>query len=373
MSAVGQGNGRAAPGPAGAGATPSDAHGPEPDLSGFDRPYMERFLAERCGPILKGLFRMKVEGLDRLDLKRPGILAGNHNWGLWGISEVLGFEYAWYLEQRERPPDLIAQGGPELQQIPVLNTLVRRAGIVVASMNGMLTPLRQGRWVLIQPGAVVDQGRPIWMRRRSRIKKVSWVGERRVLTDTLGYVAAAAEGGYPIYPVAWSGTHELAPILFESTRLLRWSGIHRMRREENLPSFPITLNHLINLGAFLLTPLRRSPAAWAAFALANVYVDWVFAYPIFPFQLRIKVGDPIEVPDLSQRHVSVLERQRIYRDIHARVVKQVDEMLVELDEGRPWVHAGLAAQRAVSAVFRRGAAAPANAAPAAPIATPQRG
>lgn len=314
------------------------ALGPVPDLSGFDREYIERFL-QRSRVLLEGIFRMRVEGLEHLDLSKPSILSGNHNWGLWGITEVMGLEHAFYNQPGKRPPDLIAQGGPELRKIPLLNTLCRKAGVVVASMNGMLTPLRQGNWVLIQPGAVVDQGRPIWMRRKSRIKKVGWLGSRRVLTDQLGYVAAATEGGYPIYPVAWSGTHELSPILFESTRLLHLTGLNRLRREENLPSFPITLNHLINLGIFALTPLRASPWGWAAFLALNIYFDPAFCYPLFPFQLRIKIGEPIQVPDLTDGSLSAVERQRIYREIHARVVARVDEMLVELDAGRPWVAA----------------------------------
>jgi 1-acyl-sn-glycerol-3-phosphate acyltransferase len=306
-----------------------------PDLSGFDRGYYVGFL-QKCRFLLESVFRLEVQGLDHLRLESPGILAGNHNWGLWGITEVLGISYAWYLRQSE-PPDLIGQGGPELQKIPVLRTLVRRAGVVVASMPGMLGPLRDGRWILIQPGAVVDQGRPIWQRRRSRMKKVSWLGPERVLTDQLAYIAAAAEGGYPIYPVAWSGTHELAPILWESTRLLRWTGTQRLRREENLPSFPITLNHFINLGLFLATPLRHSALGWVGFALLNIYFDPAFSYPIFPFRLRIKIGAPIQVPNLSGKRLPLAERQRLYREIHQRVTQSVDAMLVELDEGRPWV------------------------------------
>jgi 1-acyl-sn-glycerol-3-phosphate acyltransferase len=307
-----------------------------PDLAGFDREYYVEFL-RKCRFLLKSVFRMEVTGLEQLRLESPGILAGNHNWGLWGITEVLGLEYAWYHEQAQPAPDLIGQGGPELQKIPLLSTLVRRAGIVVASMQGMLGPLKEGRWILIQPGAVVDQGRPIWQRRRSRMKKVSWLGSERVLTEQLAYVAAATEGGYPIYPVAWSGTHELAPILWESTRLLHWTGTQRMRREENLPSFPITLNHVLNLAVFLATPLRRSPLGWVGFTLLNLYFDPVFAYPIFPFQLRIKIGAPIPVPDLSQKRLPLAEKHKIYREIHERVTHAVDSMLVELDEGRPWV------------------------------------
>jgi 1-acyl-sn-glycerol-3-phosphate acyltransferase len=307
-----------------------------PDLSGFDRPYYVEFL-RKCQFLLESVFRMEVTGLEHLRFEKPGILAGNHNWGLWGITEVLGLSYAWYHQQPQPAPDLIGQGGPELQKIPLLRTLVRRAGIVVASMQGMVGSLQEGRWVLIQPGAVVDQGRPIWQRRRSRMKKVSWLGPQRVLTDQLAYVAAAAEGGYPIYPVAWSGTHELAPILWESTRLLHWTGTQRMRREENLPSFPITLNHFINLAVFLATPLRKSALGWLGFTLLNIYFDPVFSYPIFPFKLRIKIGAPIEIPNLSRQRLPLAERQAIYREIHQRITREVDAMLTELDEGRPWV------------------------------------
>jgi hypothetical protein len=141
--------------------------------------------------------------------------------------------------------------------------------------------------------------------------------------------------------------------LLESTRLLHWTGLNRLRREENLPSFPITLNHFINLGLFLLTPWAASPLGWALFLFVNIYVDWAFCYPIFPFQLRIKVGAPIAVPDLSTENVAPLERQRIYRTLHAQVVTEVDRMLEELDEGRPWVDIGRKLRRACAAFGAR--------------------
>jgi 1-acyl-sn-glycerol-3-phosphate acyltransferase len=299
----------------------------------FDREATER-IVRRFGPILRWLFRARVTGVERIDPRRPGVLVQNHNWSTLGGIEGVAFWYEWYVNQRARRlPQLVGQGGPMAND----HRFMRRIGIVRASMKEMMAALRSGRFVATTPGSEVDQLRSVWERTRSRLKKLSWVGGRPVLTDPLAYVAAAVEGGFPIYPVACSGTHEMSPILWESRRILRWSGLDRVRWMGMWPSFPVTLNHLVNFGVFALTPLGASPVAWLLFVLANVYFAPLYSYPLIPVQVRIRVGDPIDVPDLSDAKMSEGERQRIYRAVHAQVVARIDAMLVELDAGRPWV------------------------------------
>src|SRR5262249_9351948 len=120
------------------------------------------------------------------------------------------------------------------------------------------------------------------------------------------------------------------------------------------PSFPITLNHIINLALFLLSPWSRSIVAWVVFSLANIYVDMVYAYPIFPFQVRMRVGAPIQVPKLAIGGLSAKQRVDVYRAIHAEVERSLAAMLEELDSSRPWVRAS----RWVIRLRRRAVASP---------------
>ena len=311
------------------------------DGEGFDRAFTERIL-RRFVPVMRHLFRTRVEGVERIDPQRPAILVQNHNWATLGGVEGVAFWIEWYLHQRDRRlPQLVGQGGPLAND----QRFMRRIGIVRASMKGMMEALRSGRFVATTPGSEVDQLRSVWQRNVPRLKRVTWVGKRAVLVDSLAYVAAAAEGGFPIYPTACSGTHEMSPILWESRCLLRWTGIHRMRWMGMWPSFPITLNHFINFTVFALTPLVSSPLAWVLFVLANVYFAPLYSYPVFPVQVRIRVGEPVEVPDLSGSTLSEIERQRIYRSVHAEVLRRIGEMLVDLDAGRPWLRAFEALRR----------------------------
>jgi 1-acyl-sn-glycerol-3-phosphate acyltransferase len=304
----------------------------KPDLSGLSRRFARGFFWLGALPV-RVLFRLRFEGLEHLRLDRPGIIVSNHNLGCWGSLESFAMGYVWYWLQAD-PPDLVHQGGTVFYKLPFGPTLARRVGAVPASVEGMRTPLREGRWIHVQPGALVDQYRPIWLRNRPRLKKVSWIGRRRVLSDQLAYAGVAVEGGHPIYPLAVSGSQEITPILWESVFLLRWTGLRWLRRDEDWPSFPITLNHVVNLVVFLLTPFAASAWAWGVFLLANVYVDWVYLYPLFPVQLRMRLGEPIE-PRLPTSP-SVVERLQEYRRTHRDVVQRLDDMLDDIEASRPW-------------------------------------
>lgn len=303
------------------------------DGEDFDRGRAERIL-KRYWSVIQPLFRPRVEGIEHIDPKNPGILVQNHNWATFGGIEGAAFFHAWYVAEKDRKlPRLVGQGGPVAND----HRFMRRLGIVRASLKNMTDALQRGHYVGTTPGAEVDQLRPVWQRNRSRLKRVSWLGKRPVLSDCLSYVAVAAEGGYPIYPVACSGSHEMAPILWESPRLLRWTGLHRAHWIGTWSGFPITLNHLVNFALFALTPLAGSLWAWAIFLLANIYFAPLYQYPLLPVQVRLRVSEPVPVPDLRSSAISETERMRVYREVHAKVVSRIDEMLDELDDGRPWI------------------------------------
>ncbi len=303
------------------------------DGDGFDRDHAERIL-KTYWRFIQPIFRPRVDGLERIDPAKTGILVQNHNWSTFGGIEGAAFFHAWYVAEKDRHlPQLVGQGGPVAND----HRFMRRLGIVRASLKNMTDTLRRGHFVATTPGSEVDQLRPVWQRNQSRLKRVSWLGNRPVLSDCLSYIAVAAEGGYPIYPVACSGTHEMTPILWESPRLLRWTGLHRAHWLGAWSGFPITLNHFVNLGLFALTPLAGSFWAWALFLLANIYFAPLYQYPLFPIQVRLRVCEPVPVPDLRGSDITESERMRVYRDVHAKVVSRIDGMLEELDEGRPWI------------------------------------
>jgi len=328
---------------------PAPGRSPLPWLAdvGYDRSFVESRL-RLWGVLLRSVFRLRADGAERVDLSRPGILVQNHNWAAFGAIEGIALWYHWYIQNADRrPPRLAGQGGPASLNF----ASNRRMGIVQSSLKSMSEALARGDWVCITPGGETDQHRPLSQRNHARLKRVSWVGGRPVLSDQLSYVAVACEGGFPIHPVAYSGTHESAPILLESVWLLKLTRLHRVFPAMNWSAFPVTLNHVVNLVVFLLTPLASQPLAWVAFVLINVYVIPAYCYPILPIQLRLRIGEAIETPDLSGLRLPASERSRIYRSIHRQAVSRIDEMLAELDRDRPWSRA----VRLLSRLTRRAA------------------
>jgi 1-acyl-sn-glycerol-3-phosphate acyltransferase len=306
---------------------------PAPE-STMDLQFTRKFI-KIAGFFLKYIFRIRVEGLQHLDFSKPGMIVANQNAGVWGILNVVSVGYAWY-EFQDNPPQFVTQGGKIVFTLPIMRDLVKRIVFVPVSLQGMREPLRQGQWIFVTPGANADQFRPIWERNRVRFKKVAWVDHKLVLTEQLGYIGVASEVGCPIYPLAISGTHEMSPVIYECTRIDRWLGLRWLRKGEQWAGFPITLNHLINTAIFLATPFRTSVLAWIMFLLINIYIDIIYLYPIFPFQMKLKFGEPISIPKVEPRQMGHRETHRLYHQLHSDVVNRMNYLHDEIEATRPW-------------------------------------
>ncbi|MBI4616826.1 MAG: 1-acyl-sn-glycerol-3-phosphate acyltransferase [Planctomycetes bacterium] len=288
----------------------------------------------RAGWLLRRIFRLEVEGLERIDRDRPGVLVINHNSGLWGLLDICAVYYAWHHLQAA-PGPLSSMGERLVAQAPLLGGLFRRAGIYHGTPASLESVARRGHWVLVSPGGNVDMGRPIWRRNRVRFQKPFWIKGRRYFRDQLWYLQPVLDCGMPLYPVAISGTHEMTPILWESPRLYRWLGLKKLRGDEFWGGYPITINHLLNLAIFLATPLRSSLLAWIVFLLANTYFDPMLSYPLILPRVRIRIGEPI--PELGYSSATThMGREAALRATHQRLEAAVNSMLVDLDRKRWW-------------------------------------
>ena len=314
--------------------------GPTSAWEGYDAEYVRRFY-ERVGPWLRRVFRLQVSGLEHLCSDEPGILVANHNAGLWGILDVASIYYAVHHLAPKPLGELMAMSEETVFKIPGLGDIAARTGLKVPSVRCLDDCLDQHCWVLVTPGANTDQLRSIWLRRRPRFQRAIFLNGRRIFRDQTWYIDSALRRNLPLYPVSVSGTHEMTPILWESSRLYRWSGLAKWRGDEHWPGFPITLNHVLHAGLLALSPLGASPVAWAIFVLLHVYVDVLYSYPLFPFQIKVHFGSPIRAGDYLEAS-SVAERQRIRRRVHQELVESVREGLRRLDEDRLWYRAARA-------------------------------
>lgn len=314
---------------------PAAAPGSSAALPPRDIEYAARFFGA-FGWLLRRILRLDVTGLEHLDPSRPGVLVTNHNLGCWGLLDVAAVGYAFY--HLQKPPALLAGMGEELaQKVPILGKRLPRAGMYVGTPANLRACLDRGDWLLIPPGGNCDMGRPIWMRNRVRFQKPFWVKGKRYFREQVWYLPESLARRVPLYPVAISGTHEMTPVLWESPRLFRYSGLKKLREKEFWGGYPITANHLVNLAIFLATPLRSSLFAWVVFALLNLYADPLFTYPLFPFPIRVRFGRPIEDVGYSEE-LPFQERQASVERAQERLVGSVNELLEQLDGGtwRRW-------------------------------------
>lgn len=305
---------------------------PRSAAEGYDAAFTARFY-RMVGPVLAAIFRLQVTGTE--NLRTPGILASNHNAGLWGILDVLLLYHAFH-NLRANPGILSAMSEETVFKVPVLGPVAAKTGLKIPNPGVLGDCLDSGHWVYITPGANTDQLRPIWMKNRARFQKAVFVNGRRVFRDQTWYLDAALARGAPVYPVSISGTHEMTPILWESPAILRWSGLERLRRDEHWPGFPITLNHFINAAILAATPLRSAWWAWLVFAALHVYVDFLYSYPLFPFQVKIHFGEPLPAGRYEDG-MRLGEKQARQQKLHDDLVSKVNASLTRLDSERWWV------------------------------------
>lgn len=284
--------------------------------------------------LLRRLFRWQVTGLEQLERARPGILAINHNAGCWGILDIVAVYCAFHFVLPPGPNVLYGMSVQRTFGLPIIGSIARRIGLRPPTPAALGECLRAGGWVLLAPGGDTDMRRPIWQRNRVRFKKSLFVGGRRVLRDNLWYLDAALAVGVPVYPVAISGTHEMTPILWESTRFFRWCGLHWLRADESWPGFSLTLNHLLNAALFATTSFAVSPIAWAIFLAVHIYCEFAYFYPLFPFQVKMHLCQPVTGEPYPAGGLAA--RQAAQHDANDQVVSRINSALERLDRERWW-------------------------------------
>jgi 1-acyl-sn-glycerol-3-phosphate acyltransferase len=160
-------------------------------------------------------FRVKSHGHEHLPAEGPAILAANHGGllpfdGAMGILDVL---------LHTDPPRLArAIVDRWAGRLPWVNVFYARVGQVVGTRENFSDLLEDGQLVLVFPEGVEGIRKPVTQRYRLQRFHV-------------GFVEQSLRSGAPIVPMAFLGTDDQAPILFDVKPLARRLG---------LPAFPIT-------------------------------------------------------------------------------------------------------------------------------------
>lgn len=232
------------------------------------------------GPLVRLLFRPRLEGSEHLPADRPFLLVANHSGG--GAAEVGCLATLW-LERLHPERPLTAMAHPLAFYVPGIAAFLRGAGAIPSSYRHAEEALARGVPVLVFPGGDHEAFRPLWQAGR-----VDFAGRR-------GFLALARRARVPVVPLGIRGSHYTVPILLRS-RLLAWlAGV----RAAGLKRLPVTLWLVAGVSA---TAVAAAPALGPAWTVVLCWL-WVvcpltYFLPLVPWPIRLRVGPPLEPGDL---------------------------------------------------------------------------
>jgi 1-acyl-sn-glycerol-3-phosphate acyltransferase len=186
---------------------------------GYDRFGLSPETIRRVFPIFYALykvyFRVKSEGHEHIPVEGPAILAANHG-GLLPFDGAMGVVDTFLHTDPPRLPRAIVERWAGT--LPWVNVFFARVGQVIGTRENFADLLAEGHPVLVFPEGVAGIRKPISQRYRLQHFHV-------------GFVEQALRARAPIVPMAFIGTDDQAPILYDVKSLARRLGI---------PAVPIT-------------------------------------------------------------------------------------------------------------------------------------
>lgn len=300
--------------------------------AGIDLKYILKFL--KSFSWLIKLLRYNSINDNSIDQNSPTMYLVNHGQGFWGIIDVIIALDYWYNKRKFTTP-LYLISEEIVFKIPIIKYLAIKAGLKNASRQNIEFLLSTGASVLIPPGGDGELIKPVWMKNRPVFTKSIYINGKMKLKTQTWFLDSALKTKIPIVPLSISGTHEMTPILYTSFLIHKYSGMAYLRRNEFLPGYPITINHFVNLGLFLLTPFSESLLAWIIFILSHIYIDFLYTYPIVFRKICIKFSNAINIAnDFDYMQLKQCDRKIIRLKYLKQIDKSIREGLKECDNKR---------------------------------------
>jgi 1-acyl-sn-glycerol-3-phosphate acyltransferase len=174
--------------------------------------------------LVHGYFRSEVHGFEHVP-DGPVLFVGNHSGGAGSPDSVVFILEFLDRFGVDRPLYWLAHD--LLMQLPLIGTLIHRAGVVSARPEVARDILRKGGSVVVYPGGEIELHRP-WTE-RNRIK----------FQGRTGFLRLARDAGVPIVPVVAHGGHNTYLPISDGTAIA-----HRLRLDRlfKLRTFPITVS-----------------------------------------------------------------------------------------------------------------------------------
>jgi 1-acyl-sn-glycerol-3-phosphate acyltransferase len=236
-------------------------------------------------PLISAWFRPDVRGLDRIPVRGPVLLVGNHSGGNVA-PDTLAFTLAFYRRFGvERPFFQLAHH--LVMRAPWLS-LLRRYGTIEATPGNARAALDRGGAVLVYPGGDWEAHRP------------SWHGHRVEFAGREGFIRLALNAGVPIVPVVSIGGQETALFL---TRGERAAHALQLDTRFRLKVLPVSL-----------------ALPW------GLDVGDLFGHIAVPAKITIQVLDPINLRERFGPHPDV---DVVYSAITDLMQRTLDELAAQ--------------------------------------------
>jgi len=242
---------------------------------------MVRVAQRWIAPVVRLAFRPTFEGVENLPTSGPYLLVANHSAGL-GVAEIGAVIVSW-LERFGVSRPLAGMAHVFFFGSFPMSRVLTALGAIPSTRAHTEAALRAGTPVLVFPGGDHETLRPIWQAHR-----VDFGGRK-------GFLRIARATGVPVVPMAIRGAHFTAPILFRVPRAVsalfilpavtggwRWS--------VSLLAV-LAVAAVIAFGGALGVPLQIA-LSWALLGSPLMMLPWI------PATIRIRIGAPMEAPDL---------------------------------------------------------------------------
>lgn len=279
------------------------ARGIEVDNPGVFSPLLVRIANRLLWPLVRVLFRPRLEGVQNLPKDCPYLLVANHSAGA-GIAEIMCI-IALYLRHVGPTRPLAIFALPQGFSVHPLSLLLKSIGAIPSTYEAARKTLKMNVPILVFPGGDHETLRPVW-----KANQVDFGGRT-------GFLKIARESGVPIVPLGIRGAHYTCPIFMRSESLA-W--ILLAPRMLGLKRWGISLTGVIGAAAILaLAPLSLE---W------RVLLIWVWLgsplvfMPIIPWSIRLNIGQPLKPHDLfgnESEHELHGALQRVQREVEGLI------------------------------------------------------
>lgn len=260
-------------------------------------PTLINALRRTLWPLLKLIFRMKIEGLENVPSKGPLLFIANHN-----VGALLESHSSLFILQKQIPDSIIyGFTHPSIFKVSGIKHYFEWIGAVPATYEVAEDVFKKGDSLMIFPGGNRQALRSIW-----DYKKTSFEYSH-------GWAKIARTHNVPVVPITFKGSHFVNPILLSGEWIskilvlpwilgLKWTSISLGQIFLAALTFlllknhtPFVLNLIVTYLVFIFTPLAL----------------------LIPFPVRIRIHPPLDPAAFSSQEELEKKMAEIMSDIYS--------------------------------------------------------